>query len=81
MTTQIDANKVTGVVHECQQALQGRYFHVVEVMVGLSELIGRTIVESGENPIQMRDMAKVAGEHLDRTITAGIRAKGWGPQE
>lgn len=76
MAYEIDSAKVAGVVKEASVALSRHGFNHGEVIVGLSELIGRVIVEVATNHIAMKDMVKVVMEHLDRTIVAGDSAKG-----
>lgn len=74
MSYQIEARKVAGVVTEASAALEGKGFNHGEVLVGLSELLGRVIVEVGAHQIQMDDMKKVVTEHLDRTVRIGAHA-------
>lgn len=74
MSYQIEARKVAGVVKEASSALEGKGFNHGEVLVGLSELLGRVIVEVGTHHIHMDDMKKVVIDHLDRTIRIGAHA-------
>ena len=48
-----------------------------EVLLALSEALGRVIVDVCKTPIQMTEMADVANAHLRRTIIAGAQAKGF----
>lgn len=77
MSYNIEPRRVAGVINECQFALSGKHFNHGEVIVGLSELIGRTIVQSAETPIQGGDAARVVIEHLNRTLHAGFTSKGF----
>ncbi len=74
MSYQIEPRKVAGVVVEANKALNGQGFNTGEVLLGLSELLGRIIVEAAENHMQMREMVKVVETHLDKTITVGAQA-------
>lgn len=74
MSYQIEPRKVAGVVREASAALENKGFNQGEVLVGLSELLGRVIVEAGSTSIQMDEMRKVVNDHLDRTIRIGAHA-------
>jgi len=76
MSYQIDASKVAGVVIEANFALNDKGFNHGEVILGLSELIGRVIVESCDTSIQAGDMMKVCMAHIEKTITIGSHATG-----
>ena len=76
MSYNIDQRKVAGVVIEANAALTDKSFNHGEVVLGLAELIGRVIVEAVENPIQARELMKVAAAHIDKTITVGAEARG-----
>lgn len=74
MGYQIESHKVAGVVVEANRALNGKGFNTGEVLLGLSELLGRMIVESAQNQIQTKEMVKVIEDHLARTINVGMQA-------
>ena len=74
MSYQIDQRKVAGVVVETNLALSGKDFNHGEVIIGLSELIGRVIVEAAENGIQAKELAQVAANHIGLTIKVGAEA-------
>lgn len=74
MSYPIDRRKVAGVVLECNAALKDKGFNSGEVLVGLAELVGRVIVETGQHHIQMDDLKKVVSEHIDRTVRIGAHA-------
>lgn len=76
-THNIDPRRVAGVVHEINLALSTKGFNSAEVMIGLSEMLGRSIVEHGGTPVQGAELAKVCTDHLERTLQAGYGAKGW----
>jgi hypothetical protein len=73
---QIEQRKVAGVVTETNAALAGKGFNTGEILVGLAELIGRVIVESGSTTIQMDDMHKVVHDHIKHTMIIGAQATG-----
>lgn len=72
----IDKDKIRGVVIEVSRALDGKGFNAGEMMVGLSEMLGRIIVETASSHVQMKEMVDICAGHLDRTIIAGNEAKG-----
>jgi hypothetical protein len=74
MAYEIDQRKVIGVVIETHAALVDKGFNHGEVVLGLAELIGRTIVEVAESSIQSAELMKVAMEHIERTIRIGAEA-------
>lgn len=71
----IETNKVAGVMQEAAHAVSGKGFNAGEIIVGLSELVGRIIVDTASNHIAMKDMVTAVVEHLDRTIIAGSQAQ------
>lgn len=71
----IETNKVAGVMQEAARAVSGKGFNAGEIIVGLSELVGRIIVDTASNHIAMKDMVKAVVEHLDRTIVTGSQAQ------
>lgn len=81
MQVQIDARKVAGVVKETNDMLLQHPFNPAEVIIGLSELIGRIIVQYGTTSIQMDELKDVVLNHLNRTTSIGAHASGKGPLE
>jgi hypothetical protein len=75
MSYQIDQRKVAGVVIEANRALNGKDFNHGEVVLGLSELVGRVIVEATQNPIQAKELMKVAAAHINTTVVIGAQAR------
>jgi hypothetical protein len=75
MSYNIDQLKVQGVMHECARVVSGKGFNAGEIVVGLTELLGRIVVDTATNHIAMKDMVRVIEEHLDRTITVGSQAQ------
>ena len=71
----IDTEKVAGVVLQAAHAVSGKGFSAGEIIVGLSELVGRVIVDTASNHIAARDMVKAVIEHLDRTVVVGSQAQ------
>jgi hypothetical protein len=76
MSYQIEPRKVAGVVIEANQAITGKGFNHGEVVLGLSELMGRIIVDAVDTQIQAEELVAVASAHLKQTIMAGGQAKG-----
>lgn len=77
MSYEINPRKIVGVVNQVNQALVHQGFNHGEVLVGLAEVIGRTIVETSQTPIQGAEAAKVVADHLQRTLHAGFTSKGF----
>ena len=76
MTYKIEPRKVAGVVREASFALEGKGFNHGEVLIGLSELVGRVIVDAGKHKIQMDELKEVVVNHLEHTIVIGASATG-----
>lgn len=76
MTYQIDPRKVAGVVVESNAAIKDKGFNQGEVLIGLAELIGRTIVEAGNHQIHHDELKKVVVDHIERTVRIGAFATG-----
>jgi hypothetical protein len=75
MSYEIDQRKVIGVVLEANGALNDKGFNHGEVILGLAELIGRTIVEVAETSIQAGELLNVAVAHMGQTIKVGAEAR------
>jgi hypothetical protein len=71
---QIDQRKVGGVAIEAGRILADKGFNRGEIILGLSELIGRVIVDTAQTDIQASELAKIAVDHMTRTIDIGIKA-------
>lgn len=71
MSYQIDPTRVQGVIVECNNALMGKPFNHGEVIVGVSELLGRVIVEAGKHHIHHEELKKVAFGHIENTVRIG----------
>lgn len=76
MQQNIEPRKVAGVVAECNRVISDKDFSVGEVLIGLSELLGRVIVEAGGTPVSMEEIKKVCVQHMDKTISIGSQARG-----
>jgi hypothetical protein len=75
MSYEIDQRKVIGVLLEANGAIADKGFNHGEVILGLAELIGRTIVEVAETSIQSGELLKVAMAHIELTIRTGAVAQ------
>ena len=74
MNVPIEQRKVAGVVIEASRILADKGFNRGEIILGLSELIGRLIVDSVENTIQAEELTKIVGNHISKTIEIGVQA-------
>lgn len=78
MVHAVNPSKIAGVAFEASKAVSNKGFDNVEVLLGLSELMGRIIVELGDTKIQIDELCKVSSDHLTRTVVAGAQARGKG---
>jgi len=74
MQAQIEARKVAGVVIEASRILGDKGFNRGEMILGLSELIGRLIVDTAQDTIQAEELLKIVGNHISKTIDIGVQA-------
>lgn len=74
MNVQIETRKVAGVVIEASRILADKGFNRGEMILGLSELIGRVIVDTSQDTIQAEELLKIVGDHISKTIDIGIKA-------
>lgn len=81
MSYDISPNRVKGVVTECEKIVGSGIFNTGEVMIGLTELLGRVIVKSCDTPISMGQAAEIVSKHLTQTLYHGAIAKGFGQVE
>lgn len=81
MSYEIQPNKVAGVVRECELAIGNGIFNTGEIIVGLTELIGRVIVKACNTPVSMGQAAETVSKHLTQTLYHGAIAKGFGRTE
>jgi hypothetical protein len=75
MQHQIDPRKVAGVCTTALQSVGTQGFAYAEIIIGLSEAIGRLIVESSANTIHATELAQIAGKHISDTIRIGVNVK------
>lgn len=78
MSYEINPNRVKGVVSECDRAIGNGIFNTGEILIGLTELLGRVIVKACDTPISMGQAAEIVSEHLTKTLYRGAVAKGFG---
>jgi hypothetical protein len=81
MSYEINPAKVAGVVKECDLVVGNGVFNPGEIIVGLTELLGRVIVKTCDTPISMGQAAEVVANHLQKTLYHGAVAKGFGQTE
>lgn len=74
MNVQIEQRKVAGVATEASRILADKGFNRGEIILGLSELIGRVIVDSVQDTLQAEELMKIVGGHISKTIDIGIQA-------
>lgn len=75
MAYEIEPRKVAGVVVEANAALRKHGFNHGEIVVGLSELVGRVIADAARTQIQADELLEVAVKHLKDTVRIGVQAK------
>lgn len=76
MSYRIEPRKVAGVVAECNNTIIKLQANHGEVLLGLSELLGRIIVDVSNSPIQYDEVWKIVEARLMDTVTIGAAAKG-----
>jgi hypothetical protein len=81
MSYEIQPNKVAGVVKECEMVLGNGIFNTGEIIMGLTEMLGRVIVKACETPQSMGQAANIVSDHLSKTLYHGAIAKGFGRTE
>jgi hypothetical protein len=81
MSYDISPNRVKGVVTECERIVGNGFFNTGEVIIGLTELLGRVIVKSCDTPVSMGQAAEIVATHLQQTLYHGAVAKGFGQVE
>lgn len=74
MNVQIEQRKVAGVAIEASRILADKGFNRGEIILGLSELLGRVIVDSVQDTLQAEELMKIVGGHISKTIDIGIQA-------
>jgi hypothetical protein len=74
MTTVLDQRKIAGVVVEVSRILADKGFNRGEILIGLSEMVGRIIVDVAENSIQADELYTLCQQHMSRTIHIGSQA-------
>ena len=55
---------------------QGQY-NLSDVLLGVTEYLGRIIVDAADTPVSGVQMAQVMEEHLKSTLLAGYASKGY----
>ena len=55
---------------------QGQY-NLSDVLLGVTEYLGRFIVDAADTPVAGVQMAQVMEEHLRQTLAAGYASKGY----
>ena len=73
-TVKIEPRKVAGVVVEASRILADKGFSRGEIILGLSELLGRIIIDSAQTDRQAKELVGVSVAHIDRTVQIGVEA-------
>lgn len=77
MQIEVDREKVAAVQKIVGTVLVDKGFNVVEVLYGLSELMGRTIaLHTGGTIIEKQEVLKLLTDHADKTVRMGWIASG-----
>ena len=75
MAYEIEQRKVAGVVIETNNALKDKNFNHGELVLGLSEMLGRIIVDAAQSTIQVDELVKVVQTHMSNTIKIGLQVR------
>ena len=73
----VSPGNVTWVATRVAQALDGGQFNHGEVIMGVSEALGRIVVSIAETPVQGGQCLQAIVNHLNDTMRAGFGAKGF----
>ena len=77
VTVSVDKAKIAHVVRLAGDVVSNKGLETPEVLFGLSELIGRILVQhTGGTVIEKLDTLKMLVEHADRTVRVGCQALG-----
>lgn len=74
MTVAIDREKIIACLKELNFAAGGGRYNYAEVLIALAEMQGKIIVANAKHTVQAREMVRVCADHVERTITVGLRA-------
>jgi hypothetical protein len=74
MTVAISREKIIACVKELNFAAGGGKYNYAEVLIALAELQGKVIVANAKHTVQAREMVNVITDHIEKTITVGLRA-------
>lgn len=77
MKHNVNPAKVEAGVQDILRSLGNGGMGTGEVLLVLSEALGRMIVHTCATPIQMHEMAAISAKHLYTTIDVGAQAKGF----
>ena len=77
MQVEIDKQKVQGVQLIVGQSLSNKGFATSEVLFGMAEFLGRTLVsQTGGTIIEKLEVLKTLTDHAERTVRMGWIANG-----
>lgn len=78
---QINRDRVEQIVRTAAMSLnQLGSLHPLEVILGLSEAVGRTIAVQEGTFLMHKEMMRVAAEHIENTVKAAYAASGKNPE-
>lgn len=65
------------IIHLMAQVIAQGQYSTADVLIGVSEFLGRMIVNLAETPVAGLHAAQVMEEHIKTTMVAGYTAKGY----
>lgn len=68
---------VDQIIHGMAQVCAQGQYQLADVVIAVSEFMGRMVVASCDTPISGVQMAQIMEEHVKRTLYAGFTAKGY----
>lgn len=77
----VNEGNVQWVVRNVTQSLGDGRFSLGEILLGLTESLGRVVVSSCPTPVQGMQMVDVIQDHLRTTLKAGYSSKGFNTGE
>lgn len=77
MAYEVTPGNVTWVCENVIKALKDGQFNHGEVLLGVTEALGRIVISAADTPVQAASALQCIIDHLRTTLTAGYSAKGY----
>lgn len=77
MNFDVNKGNVEWVTRSVLESVNGGRFNLGEVLLGLADAMGRTIVGVSDNPVTAMSVMGVIIKHTAESVRAGMTAKGY----